>query len=111
LSLKLSCDSHFQRAFAACVCVFKEITLVSSSQRNYFENATAWNKRTLKTIVATQLYLTTQICFDFEFWVDIFSTFFHLLDCLTGNHFNESDKQLIKTLREKKMNVNVLICR
>jgi len=54
-SIKLSCDSRFQCAFTACVCVFKEITLVGSSQRNYFENAAACSKRTLKTIVATQL--------------------------------------------------------
>jgi hypothetical protein len=26
--LKLSCDSRFQRAFTACNCVFKVITLV-----------------------------------------------------------------------------------
>jgi len=26
-TLKLSCDSHFQRAFTACVSVFKVITL------------------------------------------------------------------------------------
>jgi len=30
--------------------------LVGASQRNYFENATASSKRTLKTTVATQLY-------------------------------------------------------
>jgi len=42
-------------AFTACGCVFKEITLVDSNQGNYFENATACSKRTLKTTVATQL--------------------------------------------------------
>jgi len=47
--------SRFQRAFTACVCVFKEITLVDSNQGNYFENATACSKRTLKMTVATQL--------------------------------------------------------
>ncbi len=52
---KLSCDSRLQRAFTACGCVFKEITLVGSNQGNYFENATACSKRTLKTTVATQL--------------------------------------------------------
>ncbi len=54
---KLSCDSHFQLALTACVCVFKVITLVGSTQSNYFENATACSKRTLKTTVATQLLL------------------------------------------------------
>jgi len=28
LYLKLRCDNRFQRAFTACSCVFKEITLV-----------------------------------------------------------------------------------
>jgi len=51
----LSCDSRFRRAFTACVCVFKVITLVGSSQRNYFENANACSKRTLKMTVITQL--------------------------------------------------------
>jgi len=53
--LNLSCDSRFQCAFTACVFVFKVITLVGLSQRNYFENANAYSKRTLKTTVATQL--------------------------------------------------------
>jgi len=51
----LSSDSRFQRAFTAWVCIFKEITLVGSNQRNYFENANAGSKYTLKTTVATQL--------------------------------------------------------
>jgi len=51
--IKLRCDSRFQRAFTACSCVFKVITLIRANQRNYFENATACNKRTLKTLVAT----------------------------------------------------------
>ena len=38
LWLKAHCHTRFQRAFNACPCVFKEITL-SSKQRNYFENA------------------------------------------------------------------------
>jgi len=36
INLKLSCDSRFQRAFTACVCVFKVITLVWANQGNYF---------------------------------------------------------------------------
>jgi len=52
-SLKLSCDSRFQRAFTASICVFKVITLVGSNQRNYFENVNACSKRALKTNVAT----------------------------------------------------------
>ncbi len=52
---KLSCDERFMHAFTACGCVFKEITLVGFNHGNYFENATACSKRTLKTTVATQL--------------------------------------------------------
>ncbi len=55
LSLKLSCDSRFQRAFTACVFVFEVITLVWANQGNFFENATACSKRMRKTLVATQL--------------------------------------------------------
>jgi len=54
-SLKLRCDERFTHAFTACGIVFKEITLVGSNQGNYFENATACSKYTLKTTVATQL--------------------------------------------------------
>jgi hypothetical protein len=54
-SFKLSCDSRFQRAFTACSCVLKEITLVGSNQGSYFVNETACSKRTLKTRVVTQL--------------------------------------------------------
>jgi len=54
-TLKLRCDECFTHAFTACGCVFREITLVGSNQGNYFENATACSKRTLKTTVATQL--------------------------------------------------------
>jgi len=54
--LKLRCDERFTHAFSACGCIFKEITFVGSNQGNYFENATAWSKRTLKTTVANQLY-------------------------------------------------------
>jgi len=55
MSLKLSCDSRFQRAFTACCCIFKVITLVWANQGNYFENTNACSKHTLKTTVATQL--------------------------------------------------------
>jgi len=55
LWLKLSCDNRFQRAFTVCVWIFKVITLVGSSHGNYFENAIACSKLTLKTTVATQL--------------------------------------------------------
>ena len=37
-SLKLRCDSHFQRAFTACSCAFKVIVLIGSNQGNYFIN-------------------------------------------------------------------------
>jgi hypothetical protein len=50
-------DERFTHAFTACGCVVKEITLVDSNQGNYFENATACSKRTLKTTVTTQLEL------------------------------------------------------
>jgi len=68
--LKLRCDSRFQRAFIACSCVFKVITLVWDNQGNFFENATACNKRTLKTTVATQLknVLKTFFCFFHSFF-------------------------------------------
>jgi hypothetical protein len=56
LTFKLRCDERFTHAFTACGCVFNEITLVGSNQGNYFENATACSKRTLKTTVATRLY-------------------------------------------------------
>ena len=35
--------------------------LVGSNQGNYFENATACSKSTLKTTVATQLYSLTEV--------------------------------------------------
>ncbi len=51
--------AELRLSFSTCVycylCVFKEITLVGSNQRNYFENATACRKHTLKTAVATEL--------------------------------------------------------
>jgi len=55
MHLKLRCDERFTHAFTACGCVSKVITLVWANQGNVFENATACSKRTLKTIVATQL--------------------------------------------------------
>jgi len=47
-TLKLSCDSRFQCAFAACSCVFKEITLLWPNQSNFFENKTTCSKRMRK---------------------------------------------------------------
>jgi len=46
--------AELRRSFSAyaCSCVFK---VIFSDQGNYFENATACIKRTLKTTVATQL--------------------------------------------------------
>jgi hypothetical protein len=44
-NLKLSCDSRFQRAFTACVCIVKVIMLVWANQGNYFENENARWKR------------------------------------------------------------------
>jgi len=61
VNVKLRCDERFTHAFTACGCVFKEITLVGANQGNYFENATACSKRTLKTTVATQLYTALKI--------------------------------------------------
>jgi len=57
-TLRMRCEERFTHAFTACNCVFKEIALVGSNQGNYFENATVWTKRTLKTTVATQLKAT-----------------------------------------------------
>jgi len=64
-SLWLRCDERFTHAFTACNCVFKENTLVVSNQGNYFENATACRKRTLKTTVATQLKVAIHIALNF----------------------------------------------
>ncbi len=47
---KLRCDSRFQSVLTACVCVSELITLVDLNQRNFFENATACSKRTLKRL-------------------------------------------------------------
>jgi len=58
VDLSLSCVATSvlrMRLHTACGCVFQEITLVDSNQGNYFENATACSKCTLKTTVATQL--------------------------------------------------------
>jgi len=54
---KLRCNTPFQRAFTACGCVFKVMSLVwfGANQCHYFENATARSKRKLKMRVATQL--------------------------------------------------------
>jgi len=50
---------------------FQVITFVGSNQGNYFENATACSKRTLKTRVATQLNLVEDDkSFDSYFLVD-----------------------------------------
>jgi len=53
--IKLHGDTHFQRAFPACSCIFKVITLVVRNKSNYFENKTACSKCALKASVATQL--------------------------------------------------------
>jgi len=49
--LKLSCNSRFQRAFTACICVLIVITLVWANQCKSFDKANACSKRTLKTHV------------------------------------------------------------
>ena len=46
---------RFQHVFTAYCCVFREIPLVGSNQRNYLENANTRSKGTLKTRVATRL--------------------------------------------------------
>ena len=53
--VKSRCHMRFQRAFTARCCDFKVITLVWANLCNFFENATASSKRTLKTRVATRL--------------------------------------------------------
>ena len=55
VTLKARCDTRFQRAFSACICVFKDNKLIGSNQGSYFENANACSKRTLKTRVTTWL--------------------------------------------------------
>jgi len=61
-------DSRFQHAFTECVCVFKVITLVWANHGNYFENAIACVKRTLKTTVATQLEVSDVIYLFYYLW-------------------------------------------
>jgi len=68
LSIKLSCDNRFQRAFTACRCVFKVITLIWDNQGKFFENATACSKRTLKTTVAMQLKFYANLYFLLSKW-------------------------------------------
>ena len=55
------CHTRFKCAFTACCCVFEEITLVGSNLLNYFENAKACSKYTLKTRVATRLKGTSKV--------------------------------------------------
>ncbi len=62
LWFKLRCNNRFRRAFTACICIFKVITLVWGNQYNYFENATTCSERTLKTRVAMQLVLWLILC-------------------------------------------------
>jgi len=68
--LNLRCDERFTHAFTACNYVLKEISLVGSNQGNYFENATACSKRTLKTTVATQLYFVIYYPYDWKKWLE-----------------------------------------
>jgi len=78
LVMKLSCDSRFQRAFTACSCVFKVITLVLANQRNLFDNTTTCSKRIRKTLVATQLkvlfFFWTILSCVFPMFIDLVST-------------------------------------
>jgi hypothetical protein len=55
MSKKLRCETCFQPAFTACSCVFNVFTLVWANQGNFFDNATACSKCTLKMGVAMQL--------------------------------------------------------
>ena len=57
--IKPSCDTRFQRAFTAYVCVFKVVILIGANQCNFSENANVCRKRTLKTRVATLRLLFT----------------------------------------------------
>ena len=57
VSLKPSCVTRFQRTFTAFIDVFKIIILILANRKYFFENATAFSKRTLKRHVATSLYL------------------------------------------------------
>ena len=73
LCVKVRCHTRFQRAFTACCCVFKEITMVGSNQSNYFENS----KRTLKTRVATRLKLQSSFLdiSDPQMYIDTYSLY------------------------------------
>ena len=61
-AFKGCCHTRFQHTFTAWCCDFEEITYVDSNQRNYCENPNACSKRTLKTRVATRLYMTIMWC-------------------------------------------------
>ncbi len=68
-TLKLSCDSRFQRAFNACSCAFKVITLVWDNQGNYFENA-RWKRlsqRSFRMVIISKRKLKMT---EIAFWVE-----------------------------------------
>jgi len=89
---KLSCNSRFQRVFTACVCDFKVVTLVGSSQCNYFKTQQhAINARWKRL---SQLSFTLWTCnanfLSFLRWrkyIEQFKIFrdlqLHVIDCLT----------------------------
>ncbi len=68
----LSNKAALRPSFSACSSIFKVIILISPNQGNYFENATACRKRTLKTTVATQLNMIFFVEFDMS-WIRRYS--------------------------------------
>jgi hypothetical protein len=65
--LKLRCDERFMYAFTAYSCVFKELTLVGSNQRKFFENA-----------VNARWKRLSQLSFSFKFGLRILKKFSYL---------------------------------
>jgi hypothetical protein len=91
--VKLRCDKRFQREFIACSCVIKEVTLVWANQREYFENATACRKRTLKTTVATQLKQSSSYGS-----VSSFSSFYFCIDIAARDRVSISSTFFVQLL-------------
>ncbi len=82
--LKLSCDSRFQRAFTACSCVLKVITLVWANQRNNFEIACV-KRSSQRSLRYTNSFSLDKVCksyftFFLLFFLSLSLTFF-LLFC------------------------------
>ncbi len=80
----MSCDRRFQRAFTACSCVLKVITLVWANQRNNFEIACV-KRSSQRSLRYTNSFSLDKVCksyftFFLLFFLSLSLTFF-LLFC------------------------------